>query len=88
MDETFRGRFLGLDPASDRFFATGPAGRPHFDLEAYVVARLGAAGIHRVEALSLDTYADADRFYSYRRSTHRGEADYGRQIAMIAVGES
>ena len=85
VDETFRGRFLGLDPASDRFFASGPEGRPHFDLEAYVVARLTAAGIASVEALGLDTYADADRFFSYRRSTHRGEADYGRQIAMIAV---
>ena len=87
VDETFRGRFLGLDPASDRFFASGPEGRPHFDLPAYVVARLTAAGIGSVESLGLDTYADADRFYSYRRATHRGEADYGRQIAMIAVGE-
>lgn len=87
VDETFRGRFLGLDPASDRFFARGPAGRPHFDLEAYVVARLTAAGIAGVEALGLDTYGDADRFFSYRRSTHREEADYGRQISMIAVGE-
>jgi YfiH family protein len=86
VDETFRGRFLGLEPTSDRFFAPGPMGRPNFDLTAYVVARLGAAGIHSVEALGLDTYPDADRFYSYRRSTHRGEADYGRQIAMIAVG--
>jgi len=88
VDETFRGRFLGLEPTSDRFFASGPMGRPHFDLLAYVVARLEAAGIHSVEALGLDTYADADRFFSYRRATHLGEADYGRQIAMIAVGES
>ena len=87
VDETFRGRFLGLEPASDRFFMPGPMGRPHFDLLAYVVARLEAAGIASVEALGLDTYADADRFYSYRRSSHRGEADYGRQIAMIAVRE-
>jgi YfiH family protein len=85
VDETFRGRFLGLDPSSERFFASGPTGRPYFDLEAYVVARLTAAGIDSVEALGLDTYADADRFYSYRRSTHRGEADYGRQISMIAI---
>lgn len=85
VDETFRGRFLGLEPASDRFFALGPEGRPHFDLTAYVAARLTAAGIASVEALGLDTYADADRFYSYRRSTHRGEADYGRQLSCIAV---
>jgi len=85
VDETFRGRFLGLDEANERFFAGGPGGRPHFDLEAYVVARLDAAGIGSVEALGLDTYADADRWFSYRRSTHREEADYGRQISMIAV---
>jgi YfiH family protein len=88
VDETFRGRFLGLDPTSDRFFASGPEGRPHFDLQAYVVARLMAAGIARVEALGLDTYADANRFYSYRRSTHRGEADYGRQLSCVAVPNS
>ena len=88
VDETFRGRFLGLDPASERFFVTGPEGRPHFDLEAYVVARLTAAGIASVEALGLDTYADADRFYSYRRSTHRGEADYGRQLSCVAIPNS
>lgn len=85
VDETFHGRFLGLDPASDQFFTKGPMGRPHFDLSAYVVARLEAAGIHNVEALGLDTYGDADRFFSYRRSSHRGEDDYGRQLSCIAV---
>jgi copper oxidase (laccase) domain-containing protein len=44
-----------------------------------------SAGIGSVEALGLDTYADSDRFFSYRRATHRGEADYGRQISMIGV---
>ena len=85
VDETFRGRFLGLDPASDRHFAEGPEGRPHFDLEAYVVERLKSAGIASVEALGLDTYADTDRFFSYRRATHRGEADYGRQLSVIGI---
>ncbi len=85
VDETFRGRFLGLDPANERFFIRGPGERPHFDLEAYVVERLTAAGIGSVEALGLDTYADSERFFSYRRSSHRGEADYGRQISLIAV---
>ena len=88
VDETFRGRFLGLEPASERFFARGPMGRPHFDLEAYVVARLAAAGIHSVKALGLDTYADATRFFSYRRATHSQEADYGRQLSCIAVQDS
>ena len=88
VDETFRGRFLGLEPTSDRFFASGPMGRPHFDLEAYVVARLSAAGVASVEGLGLDTYSDAAHFYSYRRSTHRSEADYGRQLSCIAVQDS
>ena len=50
-----------------------------------MVPRLLAVGIAEVEALNLDTYSNADRFYSYRRSTHRGEADYGRQLSAIAI---
>jgi len=85
VDQAFRARFLDADGDNERFFVAGPAGRPHFDLEAYVVHRLIAAGIDEVEALNLDTYPDADRFFSYRRSTHRGEADYGRQLSAIAI---
>ena len=83
VDEAFRARFLHADPDNARFFADGE--KPHFDLEAYVVHRLIAAGIDEIEALNLDTYADPDRFFSYRRSTHRGEADYGRQLSAIAI---
>ena len=85
VDQGFRVRFMETDPANHRFFVDGVAGKPHFDLEAYVVHRLIAAGVGEVEALNLDTYADADRFYSYRRATHRGEADYGRQLSAIAL---
>lgn len=85
VDEAFRARFLHSDPDNARFFADTEAGKPHFDLEAYVVHRLIAAGIDEIEALNLDTYADPDRFFSYRRSTHRGEADYGRQLSAIAI---
>jgi YfiH family protein len=85
VDEAFRARFLDHDPDNARFFVPGDAGKPHFDLEAYVVHRLLAVGIDEVEALNLDTYSDAGRFYSYRRSTHRGEADYGRQLSAIAI---
>ena len=84
VDEAFRGRFIDDDPANARFFTAEP--RPHFNLEAYVVHRLIAAGIEEVEALDLDTYADPSRFYSFRRSTHRGEDDYGRQLSAIALG--
>lgn len=78
---------VGLEPANERFLIEGPAGTPHFDLEAYVVARLAAAGIGRVEALGLDTYADEDRFYSFRRATHRDEPTYGRQLSLIGLGQ-
>ena len=85
VDEGFRIRFVEADGANARFFTTGVTGKPHFDLPAYVVHRLLATGIEQVEALHLDTYADPDRFYSFRRSTHRGEADYGRQLSAIAL---
>jgi YfiH family protein len=85
VDEAFRTRFLEHDPDNQRFFVGGPATKPHFDLEAYLVHRLIAAGIGEVEALGLDTYADPDRFFSFRRSTHRGEQDYGRHMSGIAI---
>ena len=85
VDEAFRARFEDEDVANRRFFVAGPAGKPHFDLPGYVLHRLNAAEVGRAEALNLDTYSDADRFYSYRRSTHLGEPSYGRQISMIGV---
>lgn len=86
VDAGFRARFLDDDAANERFFADARAGHARFDLEGYVARRLAAAGVVRVETLGLDTYADEGRFFSYRRSTHRGEPGYGRQIAIIAVG--
>jgi hypothetical protein len=85
VDDAFRARFLHVDADNARFFVASPSGRPHFDLEAYVVHRLIAAGIDEIEALNLDTYAEPERFFSYRRSTHHGEADYGRQLSAIAI---
>ena len=85
VDETFARRFFEADPATERFFAEGRAGHYQFDLEGYVLSRLGEAGLSRVEALGQDTYAQEEAFYSYRRSTHRGEPTYGRQIALIAL---
>jgi YfiH family protein len=85
VDATFRERFGVADSATTRFFAPGRPGHYQFDLEGYVAARLAAAGIDRVERLGLDTYARADRFYSFRRATHRGEPAYGRQIALIGL---
>ena len=85
VDAGFLRRFCEDDPANERFFADGRDGRHQFDLESHAVARLAGAGIGRIEALGLDTYADAARFFSYRRATHRGEADYGRQISVIGL---
>jgi hypothetical protein len=85
VDRAFRDRFAAADPANARFFGDARAGHHLFDLEGYVAHRLVRAGLGRVEPLGLDTYADEARFYSYRRATHRGEADYGRQIAVIGL---
>ena len=74
-----------LGPDHDHFFTDGPAGKPHFDLESFVVASLAAAGIARIEALGLDTYAAPEHFFSYRRATHLGEPDYGRQLSLIGL---
>ncbi|MEQ1495165.1 MAG: peptidoglycan editing factor PgeF [Novosphingobium sp.] len=86
VDTGFRNQFLTQGPENGRFFATGRPNHFQFDLEHYVAHRLAAAGIGMVERLGLDTYADATRFFSYRRATHRAEPDYGRQISLIGLG--
>ena len=85
VDEGFRTRLLEADSANARFFVLGASGKPHFDLEGYVAARLRRAGIGKVETMGLDTYTDEGRFFSFRRATHRGEPDYGRQISLVAL---
>lgn len=85
VDETFCERFIEADSDNQRFFVQGPKGKPHFALEPYLVHRLLAAGIDEVEALGLDTYGEPDRFFSFRRSTHLGEADYGRHLSAIGI---
>lgn len=85
VDAGFAQRFEAHDPANERFFMPGRTGHFQFDLEGYVVNRLAQAGIGAVAALGQDTYSDADRFYSFRRATHRGEPGYGRQISLIGV---
>jgi polyphenol oxidase len=85
VDEEFRQRFVAVDPANARFFTAAASDRLHFDLPAYVRHRLIAAGIDEVETIHLDTYSSPDRFYSYRRATHHGEPDYGRQISLIGL---
>jgi polyphenol oxidase len=82
----FRTRFMEMDSAHARFFE--PGARPdhwQFDLEAFVADRLAAAEIGDVERLATCTYADEDAFFSFRRTTHRGEPDYGRDISAIML---
>ncbi|TNE31362.1 MAG: peptidoglycan editing factor PgeF [Alphaproteobacteria bacterium] len=83
VDEGFKAAFAEGDSG---LFAPGRPGRWQFDLPAYVLRRLRTAGLVRVENLALDTYALEDRYYSFRRATHRGEPNYGRQISLVALG--
>lgn len=78
-------RFLDEDPDNARFFANGAEGKYQFDLVGFGLARLRAAGVAEAEWTGHCTYSDPERFYSYRRATHRGEADYGRLIAAIRL---
>ena len=77
----FAERFVAADPGSDRFFAQGAGDRLMFDLPAFILSRLEREGVGCVWTGD-DTYPD-ERFFSYRRSVHRREADYGRMIAAV-----
>ncbi|WP_274628002.1 peptidoglycan editing factor PgeF [Arvimicrobium flavum] len=84
----FVARFVQADPENERYFsASANAGRLMFDLNGYTVDRLKRAGVTAAQ-LGRCTYAEEDLFYSYRRMTHRGEADYGRQISAIALEDA
>lgn len=81
----FLENFLTEDPDTRRFFATGEGDRMLFDLPGYGMHRLQRAGVAQAEWIRHCTYADAARFYSYRRTTHAQEADYGRLISCIRL---
>jgi len=82
----FEATFTAADPDNARFFAV-PEGRAkaHFDLPGYVAERLGRLGLGRIERQTACTYENESLFFSFRRSTHRNEGDYGRQISAIVV---
>src|SRR6185295_9581780 len=81
----FVARFTAADAANARYFAPSPnAGHAMFDLPSYIAARLERAGV-ALEDLKLCTYADPARFFSYRRTTHRAEPDYGRHVNAIVL---
>lgn len=81
----FRETFLNESPDNARFFLKGNGDRSLFDLPAYGLHKLREAGIGQAEWTHHCTYDDEDRFFSYRRTTHRKEADYGRLISVIRL---
>lgn len=86
VDGGFRDRFVTAAKGNDAFFiASERTGHFRFALEAYVAQRLALAGIVTVDKLSADTYAAEDTFFSYRRTTHKGEPDYGRDLSAIVL---
>jgi polyphenol oxidase len=88
VSDDFAKTFESADSKNERFFTGGKTKHHYFDIEAYVIHRLSAAGITRIDPLGIDTYADASRFFSYRRTCHAGETDYGRQISLIGINHS
>ncbi len=77
--------FVAQDSAYDRFFAQGNGDRMLFDLPGFGLSRLRDAGVGTADWTRHCTYSDAERFYSYRRTTHEKEADYGRLISAITL---
>ena len=81
----FLDTFLADDPENGRFFAGGKGDRVMFDLPAFGLHRLRAAGIGHAEWTGHCTFRQPERFYSFRRTTRAGEADYGRLISIIRL---
>ncbi|MFD0986683.1 peptidoglycan editing factor PgeF [Methyloligella solikamskensis] len=84
--QDFKDQVLKDDPDAAPYFETDEStGEPHFDLSGYVAERCARAGLENITEIGLCTYCDEARFFSYRRSQHWGEDDYGRQIAAIVL---
>ena len=82
----FVARFLAADIGNEQFFTGIPReGHAMFDLTGYIASRVDRAGIANFEDLGLCTYAEPERFFSFRRATHQSEPDYGRHINAIAL---
>lgn len=86
VDGNFRQTFLNHDPAFETYFTDSVKdGHYQFDLPGFVKSKLDGLGLASVEGSCVDTYVDEDRFFSYRRTTHRSESDYGRQISVVVL---
>lgn len=88
VSQSFVDEFLRTDETHARFFAPAAReGHAMFDLPGFIASQLAQSGIERFEDIGVCTYSDPDRFYSYRRSTHRAEPDYGRHVNAIVLAE-
>ena len=85
VDIGFETDFLKEDEASEMFFKSGKTGKLHFDLPGYIAFRLGRAGLSSIHISGIDTYVEEENYFSYRRSCHKGENGYGRQISTIVI---
>lgn len=86
VDAPFRARF---PDSADRFFAPAPerggVARWQFDLPGFILAQLAASGLSKIADMGRDTFSHVARYHSHRRASQAGEANYGRQISMIAL---
>ena len=85
VDERFYEEIVSDEAAASTFFSPGAPGHYQFDLPAYVARRLLLSGVGTVADLAVDTYANQEALYSFRRATHRGSATGGRQFSLIAI---
>ena len=84
----FKEYFIELKDSHESFFK--PAEREHhamFDLAGFIIDRLRSLDVECIEDTGIDTYPQGEGFFSFRRSTHRGERDYGRELSVIMLGE-
>ena len=81
----FRDTFVAEGEAYDRFFRLGPKQKPHFDLKRFILAKLRAEGLTKIDALPDCTYGQPDAYFSYRYNTHHSLGDYGRNISAIML---
>lgn len=79
------GTFFKASSHSKKILKQVQDDRYYFDLSGFIEHRLAQSGLQHIEPLAMDTYEDETRFFSYRRTTHKGEADYGRQISVIML---
>lgn len=87
VSQEFFDDFASEDEGNKIFFIDGNKADKHmFDLPSYVEKKLREEGILEIKNSGIDTYENEKEFFSYRRSTHRGESDCGRNISVIALG--